>query len=69
MYGFLAPVFALFDPLWTVLTTRTWLCAGVLVALIAAAALLQVPVVAAFFALVLALLLMWRSEHDQKASR
>jgi uncharacterized membrane protein YqhA len=69
MFGFLAPVFSVFDPLWTLMATRTWLCAAVLVGLIAVMALLQIPVAAAFLAGVLALMLMWKSEHDMVLNR
>jgi uncharacterized membrane protein YqhA len=64
--GFLAPIFSIFDPLWTVIATRTWLCVGVLVGLIAAMGLLHLPVIAAILTGVLALVLMWKSEHDQE---
>jgi hypothetical protein len=65
MSGFLASVISILDPLWAVIAARTWLCVGILAGLIAAVALLQLPVVAAILTGVLALMLMWKSEHDQ----
>lgn len=66
MSGLLAPIISLFDPVWALIAARTWLCIGVLTGLAGAVALLQLPVLAAFLAGVLALILMWKSEHDQR---
>ncbi|WP_159999558.1 hypothetical protein [Roseomonas sp. 18066] len=67
MFGFMAPVWALFNPLWALLAARTWICAAAIAGISLLLVLLRLPVTAAFMAGMLGLLLMWKSEHDQAA--
>lgn len=66
MFGFMAPVWRAFEPLWALIATRTWMCVGVLAVLSAGFLAVHLPLASALTAAALALIFMWKSEHDLK---
>jgi len=68
MFGFLAPVWRAFDPLWALIATRTWMCVVVLAVLSAVFLAVGLPLASALTAAALALIFMWKSEHELRSA-